>query len=325
LVVLRRRDRDPRLLAGVRHVAHRGAARRASSASRDHTRSGRHEEQVRTRGVPRVPAFRGQFSRFVRIDRLPDQAVATFLRKLRQHSALSSREERALARLRPHLVEAARGADLVRQGDRPDVSIFLLRGMLARYHTLAEGERQYLALHIAGDLPDLQSLFLGAMDHSLVALDQVQIACFKHDALCRLIEDEPQVGIALWRQTLLDAAIFREAITNIGLRKPVERLAHVLCEQFVRAQAADICEGKFVQLSAHPDAARPAARHVVGVGEPRAGAAAPGPLDGVARRAIDRARLEEAEGPRRVRPDLPPPRSARCGRGHAPVRRAVAA
>ena len=173
---------------------------------------------------------------------MPDQAVATFLRKLRQHSALSSREERALARLRPHLVEAARGADLVRQGDRPDVSIFLLRGMLARYHTLAEGERQYLALHIAGDLPDLQSLFLGAMDHSLVALDQVQIACFKHDALCRLIEDEPQVGIALWRQTLLDAAIFREAITNIGLRKPVERLAHVLCEQFVRAQAADICE-----------------------------------------------------------------------------------
>ena len=174
---------------------------------------------------------------------MADRTVATFLHKLRQHSALSSREERALARLRPRLVEAPRGTELVRQGDKPDVSIFLLRGMLARYHTLAEGDRQYLALHIAGDLPDLQSLFLGVMDHSLIALDNVEIAYLKHSQLCRLIEDEPHVGMALWRQTLLDAAIFREAITNIGLRGPVERLAHVLCELFARAQAADICDG----------------------------------------------------------------------------------
>jgi len=175
---------------------------------------------------------------------LPDQIIASLLHRLCQHSALSSREERALARLHPRFAEVTRGTDLVRQGDRPDVSIFLLRGMLARYHTLVEGDRQYLALHIAGDLPDLQSLFLGVMDHSLVALDAVQIAYFQHDQLCRLVEEEPRVAMALWRQTLIDAAIFREAITNVGLRKPVERLAHVLCEQFARARAAKICEGE---------------------------------------------------------------------------------
>lgn len=137
----------------------------------------------------------------------------------------------------------APGTDLVRQGDKPDVSIFLLSGMLGRYRTLGGGERQYLALHIAGDLPDLQSLFLGVMDHSLVALSDAEVAYLRHDELCRLMADEPEVGFALWRQTLIDAAIFREAITNDGLRKPVDRLAHMFCEQFVRAKAAAITEG----------------------------------------------------------------------------------
>jgi CRP-like cAMP-binding protein len=171
-----------------------------------------------------------------------DEAVAPLIGKLRQHSTLSTREERALAKLRPSLTRAAAGSDLVRQGDKPDKSIFLVSGMLARYHTLSGGERQYLALHIAGDLPDLQSLFLGIMDHSLVALSKARIAWFRHDELCRLVENEPRVGFALWRQTLIDAAIFREAITNNGLRKPVTRLAHMFCEQFVRAQTAGIAD-----------------------------------------------------------------------------------
>ena len=174
---------------------------------------------------------------------MPEEANAIFFRKLRQHSALSTREERALARLQPRLSRVAPGTDLVRQGDKPDVSIFLLSGMLARYHTIAGGDRQYLALHIAGDLPDLQSLFLGVMDHSLVALDHAQLASISHKELCRVMEDAPKLAFALWRQTLIDAAIFREAITNNGLRKPVERLAHVFCEQFVRAQSAGIAKG----------------------------------------------------------------------------------
>src|SRR5262249_29759690 len=106
-------------------------------------------EQVHARGVPRVRAVRRKFLAFVWIDRLADHAVAVLVRKLCQHSGLSPQEARALERLRPRLVEASRGTDLVRQGDKPDASIFLLRGMLGRYHTLAEGERQYLALHVA--------------------------------------------------------------------------------------------------------------------------------------------------------------------------------
>ena len=146
------------------------------------------------------------------------------------------------------IADIARGSDIVCQGDRPDASVLVINGMLARYHTLSRGDRQYISLHIAGDLPDLQSLALGVMDHSMMAVDQAEIALFPHEQLRALLLDSPAAGYSLWRLTLIDAAIFREAITRNGLRGGVERLAHLFCEQFARAQAADIAEGNTCSL-----------------------------------------------------------------------------
>lgn len=180
----------------------------------------------------------------------PDQArpagaaVEEFIRQLKRHASLSGHDERTVRRLRPRVAEVAAGADIVRQGDQPNVSVFLLRGMLVRHHTLSSGARQLICLHIAGDMPDLQSLFLGVMDHSLMALDRAEIALLSHQELRKLMLDAPEAALAMWRQSLLDAAIFREAVTNIGARGGTERLAHVLCEQVTRARAAGIAQGR---------------------------------------------------------------------------------
>ena len=112
--------------------------------------------------------------------------------------------------------------DIVRQGDRPKVSVVVLRGMVARYHTLQGGGRQYLSLHIAGDMPDAQSLFLDQMDHAVCAMDDVVVALVSHKALLALFDERPAVGFAFWRETLIDGAIFREAITNNSAR-PMQR------------------------------------------------------------------------------------------------------
>src|SRR5262245_93251 len=48
------------------------------------------------------------------------------------------------------------------------------------------------------------------------------------------------VGVAIWRETLIDAAIFREAITNNSARPLQTRLAHFFCEQFYRSRAAGL-------------------------------------------------------------------------------------
>lgn len=132
--------------------------------------------------------------------------------------------------------------DVVRQGDRPDVAVFVLNGMLARYHTLPSGNRQYLSFHIPSDMPDVQSLFLDVMDHSVCAIDRGMLALFAHAPLRNLLKDRPLLTFAFWRLTLVDAAMFRQAITNMS-RTPVARLSHLFCEIFFRAKQNGFADG----------------------------------------------------------------------------------
>jgi CRP-like cAMP-binding protein len=65
--------------------------------------------------------------------------------------------------------------DIVRDGDRPSQSCLLLEGMLFRYKLAGEDRRQILAFHIAGEIPDLQSLYIKTMDHSLAAVTDSKV------------------------------------------------------------------------------------------------------------------------------------------------------
>src|SRR4029453_10857359 len=98
------------------------------------------------------------------------------VRKLQEHSILNGADISAIRRL-PGTERSFRSStDIVKQGDRPDMAVVVVSGMVARYHTLRSGRRQYLSLHIVGDMPDTQMLLLDAMDHALCAIDQVVIA-----------------------------------------------------------------------------------------------------------------------------------------------------
>lgn len=164
------------------------------------------------------------------------------LAKVREHGTLTAADESAICAIRAQTKALAPGEDIVRQGDRPDVAVFVLAGMLARYHTLPSGDRQYLSFHIRGDLPDVQGLLLSILDHSLCAMDRAEIAVLPHDPLVDLCLRRPGVGFAFWRLTLVDAAIFRQAITNNGVRSHAVRLAHFFSEQYFRAREAGLVE-----------------------------------------------------------------------------------
>ena len=90
-------------------------------------------------------------------------------RKLKEHSRLTSDDVAELEKLTYHRRSLRPNEDFIRQGDRPNVAALVLSGMVARYHLLKSGGRQYLSFHIKGDLPDAQSLFLERMDHAVCA------------------------------------------------------------------------------------------------------------------------------------------------------------
>lgn len=53
---------------------------------------------------------------------------------------------------------------------------------------------------------------------------------------------------AFWRQTLVDGAMIRAWMTNIGRREAYHRMAHLLCEWLVRLRAVGLVEGFSCEL-----------------------------------------------------------------------------
>jgi CRP-like cAMP-binding protein len=130
--------------------------------------------------------------------------------------------------------------DVVRQGDRPRVSALVIRGVVARYHLLPDGRRQYLSVHLTGDMPDSQALFVDQMDHAVCAIGPASVAAIPHRDLVAAFNRRPSFAQAIWRETLIDAAIFREAITNNSARSPQSRMAHLFCEIYYRSRASGL-------------------------------------------------------------------------------------
>jgi len=118
----------------------------------------------------------------------------------------------------------------------------LLNGWLCRYKILETGARQIFSFHINGDIPDLQSLHLKTMDHNLGTLVQSTVAFVPHDSARNFARDFPHLGDILWRDTLIDAAIFRQWMVGMGRRDAPARIAHLCCEIFVKMRAIGLAK-----------------------------------------------------------------------------------
>jgi len=163
-------------------------------------------------------------------------------RRLERSCELSSAELDALQALPYNLRSYPANTDLMREGDRPSQSCYIVDGFLYRFKFVSEGSRQIMSFHLPGDFPDLQSLFLARADHYLGTLTPAVVAFIPHDALLELTVQHPRLGHCLWRDTLIDAAIFREWIINIGRRSALGRIAHLLCEQAVRLKQVGLAD-----------------------------------------------------------------------------------
>ncbi|MBH5367256.1 Crp/Fnr family transcriptional regulator [Bradyrhizobium glycinis] len=172
-----------------------------------------------------------------------EKAHDVLIRNLSEHTALAEEDAGEIRALTFMLRDFASNEDFIRQGDEPEHSALVVSGMVARYHLLGSGRRQYLAFHLTGDLPDAQGLFIDQMDHGLSALGPASVAFIPHRELFIAFRRRPTFGLAVWRETLRDAAIFREAITNNSARPMQTRMAHLFCELFYRARAAQLVRG----------------------------------------------------------------------------------
>jgi CRP-like cAMP-binding protein len=140
-------------------------------------------------------------------------------------------------------VEAIRAdQDIVREGDRSSRCFALLDGFAIAFKRSGAGKRQIMTFHIDGDLPDLPSLHMKRLDNSISTITPCIIGFIEHEALADLCARFPRITSALWRETLRDAAIFKEWVLNVGQRDSRTGVAHLLCEIVTRMRAAGLVE-----------------------------------------------------------------------------------
>jgi len=164
------------------------------------------------------------------------------IRKLETIGELSRADRQAVERLPLRIEAVEENADTVEEGDTPSECFMVVEGFIARYKLLGAGQRQIFSFHLPGDIPDLQSLRLVVMDHSLAALTPCRLAFISHGALNELLDVNPGLAALFWRDTLIDAAIFREWLAGVGRRSAYQRIAHLFCEVYCRLKCLGLAE-----------------------------------------------------------------------------------
>jgi CRP-like cAMP-binding protein len=73
-------------------------------------------------------------------------------------------------------------------------------------------------------------------------------AVLPHKSRLEITDRHPRIARALWADMLVDAAVFREWLANIGRRSAYRRVAHLLCEVMMRLDAVGLAQSGSYEL-----------------------------------------------------------------------------
>lgn len=170
------------------------------------------------------------------------------VRKLMCLAGLDDYDAEEVARRLPgETILRRRGADIISDGETPRYVHMVTSGLACRYKLLDDGRRQITAYLIPGDLCDLHVFILKRMDHAIMALTGTEIVQVPRQNVEALLA-RPTIATALFKSTLVDEAVLRQWIVNVGRRGAREAIAHLFCELHLRMQVVGLADGDVLQL-----------------------------------------------------------------------------
>lgn len=166
------------------------------------------------------------------------------IRKLENFALLTAPEKQAITKAISVVRKLDAHDDLIRQGEPTGVAHLMLEGFGCRYRSLSDGRRQIVGFFLPGDFCDPRIFILDRMDHSIATIASSTVAVLSKEAVAVLAQYSPALARSLWWSTLVDEAIAREWVVNLGQRSAFERMAHLFCEVFHRPRAAGMSHGQ---------------------------------------------------------------------------------
>ncbi|GGE97286.1 Crp/Fnr family transcriptional regulator [Sphingomonas prati] len=162
--------------------------------------------------------------------------INRFVQKLRGLAELSLDDAAELERVTSQPRRYAARQDLIREGDETGPMFIVLEGWACRYKILPNGARQIMAFLMPGDACDLHIKLLAEMDHGIQALTSALVARVSQGDMQALMQRHPNIAAAMYSAQLVDEGIMRAWIVSMGRRSSIERVAHLICELYLRAR-----------------------------------------------------------------------------------------
>lgn len=137
------------------------------------------------------------------------------------------------------------GEMIARRNTPHNQATLLVEGFAVR--SVTDGRsRSIVGICVPGDIIDLSALGFATLDHDLVALGPVLLACGDRAALENLAESERDVAQALWTASQLETALQRQWTIKLGRLKAARRVARLLSELWCRLDLVGLAEpGRF--------------------------------------------------------------------------------
>lgn len=159
------------------------------------------------------------------------------VRKLNGLVPLRDEEIAAITELSSAPVSYRSGQVLILESYASDYVYMVVEGMACRYKLLPNGRRQILGYLIATDLCGIRIGSLSRSDHSVALLSDSQLVKIPMRRMLDLLRRFPKIERALALSAVLDTAILREWLLNIGQRDAYQKLCHFFCEMSVRLRS----------------------------------------------------------------------------------------
>lgn len=155
--------------------------------------------------------------------------IAKFESAGKQTSDLSADDHVLLLTLCDDVRSVPARHDIIREGERPEYVNLIIEGWACRAKVLRDGSRQITAFLLPGDFCDAHVTLFGAMDHNITALTDCKVA-FVPRAKMDELSERPRLARALWWASLVDEAVLRAWIVNLGRRDAFDRIGNLICE-----------------------------------------------------------------------------------------------
>lgn len=159
-----------------------------------------------------------------------------FVKKLNALVDLTTEDAAALETATSHPRRYGPRQDLIREGDKTGPMFVVLEGWVCRYKILPNGSRQIMAFLMPGDACDLHIKLLAEMDHGIQAITTALVATVTRNEMQVIMQNHPNIAAAMYSAQLVDEGIMRAWIVSMGRRSSIERVAHLICELYLRAR-----------------------------------------------------------------------------------------